>query len=111
MRATQRGHKDMVQLLIDHGASITEPLDNSGMTLLMYAAMHDRLEIAKLLLEWGSNVVAEDKSGKAAVDYAKSEDMRVFLEVRIDGIKPHSLGMDGFIVGDGWVYAALETIY
>jgi uncharacterized protein len=48
-------------------------VDSDGRTPLIQAATDNRLELAKLLLESGANVDAQDRLGKSALHYAAQE--------------------------------------
>jgi ankyrin repeat protein len=53
--AIARGHVEIVQLLLDHGADVNEPGAYDRETPLYAAASHGHVEILKLLLERGAD--------------------------------------------------------
>ena len=54
---------EVVKELIQRGASVNEKMEESGETVLEYAAMAGNVEIAKLLLDKGADVHAKDNDG------------------------------------------------
>ena len=63
--------RDIVQLCIDKGMDINITQRRSGMLPLLLAACFGDIEIVELLLSHGANIMAQDKSGISAKDYAK----------------------------------------
>ncbi|SCY44317.1 Ankyrin repeat [Paenibacillus polysaccharolyticus] len=62
---------EVIQLLLEHGAS-TSILDSDGQQALHTAAFHtDQTAIIDLLLEYGADVTALNTSGEIALDIAK----------------------------------------
>lgn len=59
--ASKRGHKALVQLILDHGYEV-DPRDDWEATPLHLAAYEGHQEITFLLLEYGANVFASDKA-------------------------------------------------
>ncbi|OBT38706.1 hypothetical protein VE00_10952 [Pseudogymnoascus sp. WSF 3629] len=71
--ATMQGSKEIVELLLEHGANINSPpVGGSGATALQYAAMQGFLGIAHLLLENGAEVNAPpaEDDGRTALEGA-----------------------------------------
>ena len=60
MIASSSGHLDLVQLLIDRGASVNHSNVN-GQIPLHYAASKGRLDVMDLLLKNGSQINTRDK--------------------------------------------------
>ena len=79
--ASEKGHLDIVKLLIDKGADV-HAKDTFGKTALNLASQ--RLEIVKLLIEKGAEVNAKTKKGLTALVCAggtqKHEIIKVLLE-------------------------------
>lgn len=72
--AVNKGKKDIVKLLLDHGADIeAHSKKTSGRTPLHEAVRHGHRDIAKILLDHGANAFAQDKSGKTPLDIARGE--------------------------------------
>lgn len=63
LRAVQLGRREIVRLLLDHGAD-PDARDESGQTPLLLAVKRRHREIVGLLLEHGANVNAEDDCGR-----------------------------------------------
>ena len=72
--ATRSGHKNVVQVLIDHGVDI-EAKDYWGSTPLCHAASLDHEAVIALLLEKGANVNQRNDHGKNATHYALESQM------------------------------------
>jgi ankyrin repeat protein len=71
--AAREGHKEMVELLLEHGAEINAaPARRHGATALQFAAMKGYLGIAHLLLESGADVNAlpAEEDGRTALEGA-----------------------------------------
>ena len=60
----------MTTLLLDHGAR-PDTAGPSGKTALMFAAMFNRSEILRLLIERGADPAARDVDGLSALDVAR----------------------------------------
>ncbi len=81
MWAAFRGRKELVRLLIDHGAEInakddwkgnmTRPDGTEGWTPLIFAADSDHEEVVKILIEKGADVNVKTKSGITALILAQ----------------------------------------
>lgn len=77
MWAAFRGKKELVKLLIDHGAEINakddwkgnmnRPDGTEGWTPLIFAADSDHEEVVKILIERGADVNVKTKSGLTAL--------------------------------------------
>lgn len=66
----QMGKYDAVKALIEAGEDVNQK--SNGMTPLMFAARHNKAEIAKLLIKHGAKIKAKsDKSRLTALDLAK----------------------------------------
>jgi ankyrin repeat protein len=69
MVAAIRGHRTMVEFLIQHGADVNPP----GWTPLMFAAVKGHVDIVKLLLAKGARVNAASENGTTALMLAARE--------------------------------------
>lgn len=58
--AASRGQSAVAQLLLDYGANVQGPSDESEWTPLVFAAYRGHAEVAKVLIENGAGVTAED---------------------------------------------------
>ncbi|MDQ7826348.1 MAG: ankyrin repeat domain-containing protein [Candidatus Eremiobacteraeota bacterium] len=70
-KAIDRGHNDVALFLIEHAGSGKKGMEG---TLLHHAAWNGNIEMARLLLEKGTEVNGRDKAGKTALHYAISAD-------------------------------------
>jgi ankyrin repeat protein len=64
-----KGDIDAVKSMIAAGADINQK--SVGMTPLMYAARHNRVEIVNLLISKGANLKVKSNRGYSALDYAE----------------------------------------
>jgi uncharacterized protein len=81
MWAAFRGKKEIVRLLIEHGAEInarddwkgnmTKPDGTEGWTPLIFAADSDHEEVVRILIEKGADVNVKTKSGITALSLAQ----------------------------------------
>jgi len=58
--AARWANAEIVQLLIEYGADVNN-VDTMGMTPLLYAATHDNVEAAQMLIENGANLEARER--------------------------------------------------
>lgn len=65
LEAAHKGHKDLVQLLLKHKASVNSK-NQKGITPLMASAKGGHVEIVNLLLEAGAQVNERDSAGDTA---------------------------------------------
>ena len=68
-RLIQLGNYNAVKTLIENGADVNK--ESNKLTPLMFAARHNRPEIAKLLIENGANLKAKSSKGYTALQWAK----------------------------------------
>lgn len=78
--AISKGDIDTVKQIIAYGIDVNDTT-NRGMTPLMYAAVYNQAEIAKLLIEKGADLDKKDKSGSTALDHAKTSGSDEVMEV------------------------------
>jgi hypothetical protein len=64
------------QLLVDHGADVNATA-HDGSTPLMLAAGSAKITVVEYLLTKGADPNAVDKTGKSALDYARTADMSI----------------------------------
>lgn len=62
----------------------TNKIDEKGRTMLHIAVINGNYEAVKVLLENGINPEIEDNSGKTALDYCKSDEIKEILEQYTD---------------------------
>jgi ankyrin repeat protein len=67
-----RGHKEIVELLLMHGADI-QARDLAGAGPLHWAAKEGYTEIIEVLIAHGAELNAKDKQGRTPLQYAVSE--------------------------------------
>lgn len=76
-----------MQLLLQHGADVNLPgLNNT--TPLHDAVHNERLDVVKVLLEWGADLQAVDRFGHRPCDVAESAVMRELLEAAAAAPRP-----------------------
>ena len=66
MAASQEGHLEIAQLLVEEGASVNAARTVDGWTALMWAAWEGHLEIVRLLLTSGADKAALNHAGRTA---------------------------------------------
>ncbi len=85
-KLVQLGDYDAVKSLIDQGEDVNQR--STGLTPLMFAARHNRSEIAQLLIDNGANLKSKSKNGSmTALDFAersKANDAMVVIQNAID---------------------------
>ena len=64
--AAEGGHLDIVELLLEHGASILDK-DKDRNTILMLALKAGNMKLAELLLSKGANIHDIDKDGNSSI--------------------------------------------
>ena len=83
MIAAFRGHVQILEYLISQGAYADEK-DEKGVTALIHAiggqSRENKLEMVKKLVMYGADINATDDYGRSALDYAKDEDIKQYLE-------------------------------
>jgi ankyrin repeat protein len=68
------GHREIVELLLDHGADINIKDQESGATPLYYAASMGRVEVVELLIGKGADLTLKNKRGRGPVEAAVEND-------------------------------------
>lgn len=80
-----RGHESILNLLINNDNAALNLQDNDGRSPLHLAAMYNRIEVVRLLLEKGADKEIRDNSGKVAKDYAAFYQLKLLLETKDKG--------------------------
>ncbi len=75
----QMGDYDTVKTLIEEGVDVNQK--STGLTPLMFAARHNRADIAILLIEHGANLKAKSDKGYTALKYAQLSNASDVYEV------------------------------
>ena len=78
MHASANGHKEAVEILLDHNADINAKDNNKG-TPLHHACVNGDIQLIKLLLQERADVYAKDAGGKVPFDLCKKEESRLML--------------------------------
>jgi ankyrin repeat protein len=97
MFVAQAGGVDSVRALLDAGAKVDET-DDDGITLLGWAAIGNRTEMARLLIQRGADVNHVDKKGMtpllyaASIDFGGSRLIQLLLE---SGARPDASTKEG----------------
>lgn len=73
IRACDKDHPALVEILIAKGADLEKRIISSEMTPLLVAGMMGRTACAELLLKAGASTDAEDNGGKTALRWAKGK--------------------------------------
>ncbi|XP_055940721.1 uncharacterized protein LOC129971193 [Argiope bruennichi] len=82
-RASQYGHRKVVETLLKKGFKIDAPW--GSLTPLHHAAIHNRCEIARLLISRRANVNAQDAEGKTPLHLIVEGDSIEMLEILLNG--------------------------
>ena len=69
--ASRRGHADIAQLLLDHGAD-GKARDDNECTPLLLSSSYGHVEVARILLEHGADTETRDNSGDSPLDWASA---------------------------------------
>ena len=78
--AAKKGHTNIVQLLLEHGADINYG-SITGATALIVASEHGYTDIAKILLERGADASIETTTGDTAISIAVSKGWKGVVEI------------------------------
>ena len=79
IEASNHGHRDIVQLLMECGAHLNTP-DESGLSPLHHAALKGHRNIVQLLVENGAHLNAPDGSGLCPLHHAASKGHRYIVQ-------------------------------
>jgi ankyrin repeat protein len=71
--AAEKGHRDIVSLLLDHGADVRQATTNNSMTAMHVAALHGHRKIVSLLLKHGADKSVKATTGHRPVDFARQQ--------------------------------------
>ena len=81
MHASQgKGHKEIVEMLINAGADVNVR-DKFGGTALMIASQNGHVETVEMLIEKGADVNARDFLGNTALVYATEEGHKEIIKI------------------------------
>ncbi len=84
--AAQKGHLEVVRILVDHGADVDAKETEAAMTPLMFAVFKGHAEVARILVSKGA---APDTALAAAVLFGQVPTVKALLETK--GLKPEAL--------------------
>lgn len=79
--AISHNNIEMVNYLIGSEIDVNKTDRKSGFTALMAAACYGRVEITRLLLLNGANIVMKDTKGFTAIDFARKMNKKSILEL------------------------------
>jgi ankyrin repeat protein len=88
IKAFRSGQVAVVKVFLKKNARI-DPQKTAKYTDLMVASMNGHTDIVKMLLDRGANPGLKDNSGKTAIDYAKSTELRNLLEANLKKVNIH----------------------
>jgi ankyrin repeat protein len=74
-KAAAQGNKDVVELLLSHGADVNAKDNKLGYTPLHWAVRADNKDVAELLLSHGADVNAKNKHGETPLHKADNKDV------------------------------------
>eukprot|EP00750_Incisomonas_marina_P012628 INCI17125.5.p2 GENE.INCI17125.5~~INCI17125.5.p2 ORF type:complete len:413 (+),score=100.01 INCI17125.5:134-1372(+) len=77
--ASQCGHREVAQLLLDGGINVNAPNQNNGSTALHFAAVAGHSAVVEFLIERGADGSAKNNKGQTAYDVATKVSLRQFL--------------------------------
>jgi ankyrin repeat protein len=81
---TKKEPVEKMKLLIQHGADINTPSeDSAGKTALIYAAENGTVDMVKLLLENGADASIRDDYDRTALDAARNPEVRELLSAPV----------------------------
>lgn len=75
----EHGHYDLVEHALTY-IDVDDRIGDYGATMLMIAAEHDRLDIARLLLNRGADLNLMDNENRKAIHFATNEVLQLLLE-------------------------------
>ncbi|KAH7019084.1 hypothetical protein EDB80DRAFT_188633 [Ilyonectria destructans] len=81
--AATKGHKAVVQLLLDRGAHI-EAADKGGRTPLLWAAAKGHKAVVRLLLDRGAHIEAADKWGRTPLLWAAAKGHEAVVQLLLN---------------------------
>lgn len=110
--ATRRSDSNIVQLLLDAGASATTANAHTGETALSLAAALGHLPIVALLLRKGAEVESCDNRGWTPLHYAVSRGRKKTLELLLGALRQDQLRAlrTDLVKGQHWVHVVLRSI-
>lgn len=73
-----------IEEIIKSNKSIVKCRDRMGRTLLMYANEEEHLDIAKLLIDSGSEINASDKNGWSALHFSSQNEAFNIIKVLVE---------------------------
>jgi ankyrin repeat protein len=82
-----KGLKNAAIILLENGADVNTP-DKDGYTALMWASRYCHESTVRLLLDHGADKELKNEHGESAIDLAKTEDIKAFIQksLMINGI-------------------------
>lgn len=82
--AAQNGRAEVVDVLIEAGANVNQTLQQNGVTALMLASQNGHQEVVARLLKAGAAADTKDKTGRTALDFAKSKNRQEVVNLLSD---------------------------
>ena len=82
--AVSKGHAEIVQLLLENRADINIKSGEKGLTPLIYGAIHGKLKIMNILIDFGADMKLTTDSGRNALHYAAGNGHDEIVEFLIE---------------------------
>jgi ankyrin repeat protein len=89
--ASDRGHAQLVRLLLERGAR-PNTTDSQGMTPLHVAVKKGHSDVVKELLRFGANISATSKNGSLALDMANKKNIKNMIIKERDRRRLYAIG-------------------
>ena len=111
--AASRGHKEIVEALLDHGAAV-DVQDDDSFTPLLAASKLGHSEVVEVLLTWGAAVDVRDRDGFTALlqaaGWGHQETVEVLLKHQATVNTSNNIGFTALHLAAGWGRREIVTM-